>query len=167
VAIDSKEKRAAVLGVGRPWMRDKFPIATPDEEWRIASGNAYGGNALSAPDAVESIGVSSTFWGVFAPQESGQLTDLTGGAVSGTGTVVLQGHHQTGGVFGAAAITTDGTNAAVIQIRKNNASGDLLLDVSTKQPMIETSLIRVSDTQVIYYSVTGTGAKVQLFEWTA
>lgn len=47
MAIDSKEKRAAVLGVGRPWMRDKFPVATPDEEWRIASGNAYGGNALS------------------------------------------------------------------------------------------------------------------------
>ncbi len=49
MAIDSKEKRAAVLGVGRPWMRDKFPVATPDEEWRISSGNAYGGNALSPP----------------------------------------------------------------------------------------------------------------------
>jgi len=49
MAIDSKEKRAGVLGVGRPWMRDKFPVATPDEQWRIASGNAYGGNALSPP----------------------------------------------------------------------------------------------------------------------
>lgn len=49
MAIDDKEKRAAVLGVGRPWMRDKFPVATPDEEWRISSGNAYGGNALSPP----------------------------------------------------------------------------------------------------------------------
>ncbi len=48
MAIDSKEKRAAVLGVGRSWMRDKFPVATPDQEWRISSGNAYGGNALSA-----------------------------------------------------------------------------------------------------------------------
>ena len=47
MAIDSKEKRAAVLGVARPWMRDKFPVATPDEEWRISSGNAYGGNALT------------------------------------------------------------------------------------------------------------------------
>lgn len=47
MAIDTKEKRAAVIGVGRPWMRDKFPVATPDEEWRISSGNAYGGNALS------------------------------------------------------------------------------------------------------------------------
>lgn len=49
MAIDTKEKRAAVLGVGRPYMRDKFPVATPDEEWRISSGNAYGGNALSPP----------------------------------------------------------------------------------------------------------------------
>jgi len=128
----------------------------------VGSVTAQGGvSALSAGS------VSSTFWGVFAPQESGQFTSLTSGAVSGTGTVVLQGYHQTGGIFGAAVITTDGTNAAVVEIRKNNASGELLLDVSTKQPMIETSLIRVSDTQVIYYSVTGTGAKVQLFEWTA
>ena len=37
----------AVVGVGRPWMRSKFPIATPDEEWRISSGLAYGGNALT------------------------------------------------------------------------------------------------------------------------
>ena len=37
----------AAVGVGRPWMRTKFPIAIPDEEWRISSGNAYGGNALT------------------------------------------------------------------------------------------------------------------------
>ena len=47
MALDDKEKRAAVLGVGRPWMRDKFPVATPDQEWRISSGNAYSGNALT------------------------------------------------------------------------------------------------------------------------
>lgn len=47
MALDTKEKRAAVIGVGRPWMRDKFPVVTPDEEWRISSGNAYGGNALT------------------------------------------------------------------------------------------------------------------------
>ena len=58
MAIDSKEKRAAVLGVGRPWMRDKFPVATPDEEWRISSGNAYGGNALSPAGGGLSIPVA-------------------------------------------------------------------------------------------------------------
>ena len=52
MAIDTKEKRANVLGVGRPWMRDKFPVASPDEQWRIASGNAYGGNALSPTEGL-------------------------------------------------------------------------------------------------------------------
>jgi len=47
MAIDTKEKRANVLGVGRPWMRDKFPVATPDEQWRASSANSYGGNALT------------------------------------------------------------------------------------------------------------------------
>ena len=48
MALDTKEKRANVPGVGRPWMRDKFPVATPDEQWRMASGLTYGGNPLSA-----------------------------------------------------------------------------------------------------------------------
>lgn len=47
MALDSKEKRASVIGVGRPWMRDKFPVATPDEQWRATSGLTYGGNALT------------------------------------------------------------------------------------------------------------------------
>ncbi len=47
MALDTKEKRASVIGVGRPWMRDKFPIATPDEQWRATSGLTYGGNALT------------------------------------------------------------------------------------------------------------------------
>lgn len=57
MALDTKEKRANVIGVGRPYLRDKFPVATPDEEWRMSSGNAWGGNPLSAgPEpAVRSI----------------------------------------------------------------------------------------------------------------
>lgn len=49
MALDSLEKRRNVPGVGRPWMRVKHPVATPDEQWRMASGNAYGGNALTPP----------------------------------------------------------------------------------------------------------------------
>ncbi|MHC4705130.1 MAG: hypothetical protein ACYTFQ_31660 [Planctomycetota bacterium] len=47
MAIDSKEKRQGVIGVGRPYLRNKFPVATPDEQWRATSGLTYGGNALS------------------------------------------------------------------------------------------------------------------------
>ena len=48
MAIDTAEKRQNITGCGRPYMRSHFPVATPDEEWRIFSGNAYGGNTLSA-----------------------------------------------------------------------------------------------------------------------
>ena len=47
MALDSLEKRASVPGVGSPWYRTKLP-GTVDEAWRLASGNVYAGNALSA-----------------------------------------------------------------------------------------------------------------------
>jgi len=48
MALDSKAKRASIPGVGRPWYRTKQPAAN-SVAWRIASGNAYGGNAIAAP----------------------------------------------------------------------------------------------------------------------
>ena len=56
MAVDTKEKRMNAAGVGRPWMRSKLPGAN-DQAWRIASGNGYGGNELSA---IASIGVEWT-----------------------------------------------------------------------------------------------------------
>ena len=47
MALDSLEKRRNVPSVARPWMRMIHPIATPDEQWRMAVGLAYGGNALA------------------------------------------------------------------------------------------------------------------------
>lgn len=49
MAIDSAEKRQNVTGVGRPYMRSQFPIATPDQEWRVSVGLSYGGNTIAAP----------------------------------------------------------------------------------------------------------------------
>ncbi len=72
MAIDSKEKRASALGVGRPWVRDKFPIATPDEEWRASSANSYGGNALS-PVAAGAIMNQMQFANVGADLYNGTL----------------------------------------------------------------------------------------------
>lgn len=51
MAIDSAEKRQNVVGIGRPWMRTHFPIATPDVEWRAATGLSYGANGLQSPPA--------------------------------------------------------------------------------------------------------------------
>ena len=53
MALDSKAKRASIPGVGRPWYRTKQPAAN-SVAWRIASGNAYGGNAIAA--ATTSVG---------------------------------------------------------------------------------------------------------------
>lgn len=47
MALDSLEKRRNVPGVGRPWMRMIHPVATPDEQWRMAVGLTYGGNVLT------------------------------------------------------------------------------------------------------------------------
>ena len=52
MAIDSAEKRQNIAGCGRVFMRSHFPQATPDAEWRIAGGIAFGGNTISAVAAV-------------------------------------------------------------------------------------------------------------------
>ena len=61
MALDSKEKRAAVFGVARPWMRDKLPIIGKDEGWRLASGNAYPVASLSPPVPGGGLGVGPVF----------------------------------------------------------------------------------------------------------
>ena len=55
MALDTAEKRQNLAGVGRPYMRSQFPIATPDEQWRVGIGNAYGGNDISPPAVGGSI----------------------------------------------------------------------------------------------------------------
>ncbi len=52
MALDSDEKRANAARVGRPWMRSKWPgAALSTQASRIASGHAYGGNAISSTAA--------------------------------------------------------------------------------------------------------------------
>ena len=58
MALDSKTKRAAVMGVARPWMRSKNPDAGLGEAWRVASGNTYPVASLSVP--VAGVGASGT-----------------------------------------------------------------------------------------------------------
>ena len=51
MALDTREKRMNAARVGRPWMRAKDTTGSFDEQARIASGNGYGGNALTPPAA--------------------------------------------------------------------------------------------------------------------
>lgn len=120
MAIDTKEKRAAIFGVGRPWMRDKLPIATPDEEWRIASGNAYGGNALGVTTYVTTAAGNWSNTGNWTP------TPPAGGP--GNGSKASLGHSMTVdanttiGTYvtaGTDAITIDQTAGGKITIATN------------------------------------------------
>ncbi len=59
MAIDTQEKRMEATGVGRPYQRAKLP-GTNDQEWRVASGNAYGGNTIAAAATAEIISLEGT-----------------------------------------------------------------------------------------------------------
>ncbi len=60
MAIDSKEKRASVIGVGRPYLRDKFPVTAPgDVQWRASSGLAYGAYIVSSVITTVAVGLAS------------------------------------------------------------------------------------------------------------
>ena len=48
MAVDTQEKRMNAARVARPWTRARLAVGATDEQSRIASGNGYGGNALSA-----------------------------------------------------------------------------------------------------------------------
>jgi len=95
------------------------------------------------------------------------LVALTDGTVTSTGSMTLQGQSTAGGKLGGVLITTDGTNAAVVTVQRNNASGKTLFSVSTKTPMMITAPIDSEGTSTLYYSVTGTGAAAQFYEWYA
>ncbi len=102
-------------------------------------------------------------WDALLPN-SGRLVPLTDGAISGTGTIVLQGSHQPGGDIGAVLLTADGSNQATVVLRKNNATGDVLFDIGSVVSQYINPDIRVDDTAVLYYSVSGTGAGAMLYE---
>lgn len=84
----------------------------------------------------------------------------TDGALAGTGTLTCKSR-----LF-AVAIATDGTNVATVVVRKDDASGDQRLDYSTHHGNFLAGPFSL-DSETLYYSVTGTGASAQFFEWVA
>jgi hypothetical protein len=85
---------------------------------------------------------------------------LTNGRISGTGTAIVAS-----GMLGAVLISTDGTNAAVVTVQRNDASGKAVFSISTKTPLFVAGPISLEEADVAYYSITGTGAAAQLYEW--
>jgi len=67
-------------------------------------------------------------------------------------------------ILGGVMIGTDGTNAAVVTLQRDNSSGFEAFHISTKTPMwIHGPMLL--DSIAGYYSVTGTGAEAKFYEW--
>ncbi len=89
-----------------------------------------------------------------------RLRDLTSGKVTGSGTLSLATDSRT---LGGIGISADGTNLATLTIREDNASGNIIFQMSTTSSIFIGAPFEATDT--IYYTISGTGASVELFEW--
>ncbi len=82
------------------------------------------------------------------------------GSLTGTGTLVCESK-----VMGGVLITADGTNAASVTVQTDNSSGKTIFELSTKSPLFIAGPISNGGSQTLYYTVSGTGAAAQFFEW--
>lgn len=89
-----------------------------------------------------------------------QLRSVSEGAISGTGTLQLPGK-----LLGGVLITADGTNNAVITLRTDTSSGQIVFQLTTKSPFFPTAPFSNNGSQTLYYSISGTGAAAEIFEW--
>ena len=94
------------------------------------------------------------------------LEQKTDGKVTGTGTITMET-----GRLGGVLISTDGTNAAAVILKKDDANGEIGFDISTKQPVWIGAPIKIDPTgadshsAVLYYDISGTGASAMLYEY--
>ena len=79
-----------------------------------------------------------------------------GTKVTGSGTLTIEGRRVAG------YICTDGTNSASVQVHDASAGGDLIFHWDSAIPASFWPTLCKSGT--VYYSITGTGAYLQLFE---
>lgn len=90
-----------------------------------------------------------------------RLKQITNGATTSTGTIILKSGPAT---FGGYRLNTDGTNAGSLIVRDANVSGDIIVDVSSVSTISEYAPFYIPS-GTIYYSIGGTGADCQLYEW--
>ena len=87
------------------------------------------------------------------------LKPLTDGSTSGTGLLACNA------AFGGALITADGTNDATVIVRRNSDTGTQIFKVVTKASGLIAAPFDLGDSNQIHYSISGTGAAAQLYEW--
>lgn len=89
-----------------------------------------------------------------------RIKPLSSNNVTGTGILNLTVGHM----FGGFDLNADGTNLVTIVIRNQDAAGQIL---ASSQTISGKSLIAPIEAKsgAIYYSITGTGGSVFLYEW--
>jgi hypothetical protein len=64
MAVNTKQKRFAAPGVGRPFMRANYPTLSKDSGWRMSAGVTYPVATLSIPGAWTEQSNSTDVWTV-------------------------------------------------------------------------------------------------------
>lgn len=90
------------------------------------------------------------------------LRALTNGAINAAASIVVKS-----GIVGGVLITADGTNNAVLTLRRVNSTGKPIIQVTTKIPLWVNGPFHMEDTSDAYVDISGTGAAVQVYEWVS
>lgn len=88
------------------------------------------------------------------------LRPITNGAVTGIQSLTIASC-----IVGGVLISADSTNAAIVTIQRNDASGKQIFSISSKVPLWIAGPISAEGTSTIYVSISGTGAAAQIYEW--
>ena len=88
------------------------------------------------------------------------LRAITNGAITGTGEITVKSFK-----IGAVLITTDNSNAATVILRREDASGKPIFDIQTVTTIWVAGPISTEDTTTNHYTISGTSAEAQLYEW--
>jgi hypothetical protein len=90
------------------------------------------------------------------------LRALTNGAITVASAVTVSTR-----IVGGLLITADGTNNAVLKVRRDDTNGKPVIDITTKIPLWITGPIDMEGTNTAYVDISGTGAAVQVYEWVS
>ena len=134
MALNTKEKRQSIPSIGRPWLRNTFPIATPDEQWRMSIGNVYGGNVLSAATLLPGGAIYIEGGSVRkAVLEIGGLFHLVGEAV----VVLSDGNVVSGKTVSSTGTITLDRKGSRVHVGKRVIADVETLDVETPRGTIQ------------------------------
>lgn len=90
---------------------------------------------------------------------------VSDGSVTGTGPLTFESR-----ILGGILITANGTNDATVTLQSKDSNGFTVFQIVTKFPIFVAGPFSIVDadkmpTEIGYYSVSGTGAAAQFYEW--